>query len=126
MPFAACQAVGSYLACLGNYLESAFAPRGERSSPVQTKHTVFIWVYGFSASFLAVVYISNIILCASLTLRPNSLCVPPPGYASCLPHAHCACGRATLADEAGTPPALPAYVTQCADLLWIACINGIM
>jgi len=42
-------ASGSYLACLGNYLEVTLGNSGRGS--VGTKHTVFIAVYGFAASF---------------------------------------------------------------------------
>ena len=46
-------ASGSYLACLGNYLESRLGgPLGE----IKRKHTIFIGVYGFAVAFLTAVY----------------------------------------------------------------------
>ena len=51
-------AAASYLACLGNYVEMRYGPR---KAVIETKHTVFIAVYGFAALFLPTVYFIDLI-----------------------------------------------------------------
>ena len=83
-------ATGSYLSCLGNYLEAAYGNYGGLADPVEPRHTRFVIVYGSACLFLASVYCYDLI-----------------EY------------------EVGQPPALPGFVTQTADIIWIICVMNI-
>jgi hypothetical protein len=103
---------GSYLACLGNYFEVRYGSNGHT---VRTKHTAFTGVYGFAAAFLVAVYFFDILECAAppclLLARALALNMG----------ARCVRGRY----EAGQPPALPPWMTQSADVLWMGCVMSI-
>ena len=86
-------AAGSYLACLGNYLESRYGPFAKAGS-VERRHTVFIVVYGFAALHLPTVYFYDLIIYYS------------------------------RGDMRGGP-ALPPWVTQSADFIWMGCVMSI-
>jgi hypothetical protein len=78
-------ALSSYLASLGNYLDSSCG--GHKPTAVRPEHTIFIFVYGCANVFLFAAYVYDLVV-----------------Y------------------EPGQPPALPPWVTQSSDVLWMLCV----
>jgi len=77
-------AAGSYLTCLGNFLEVRFS---SRAHVIERQHKIFIGCYTFAVVFLPFCYATNLAL-----------------Y------------------KEGQPPALPPWVTQASDVVWLGCV----
>merc|ERR1712217_606635 len=96
-----CYAVGSYGACLGNYLEIRLGPL---SSNVQVKHTAFMVTYTLGAIFLPCCYLIDL-----ATYKPSKAPTVPPWLTQSSDIVWMLC---VMAITSGTPKDRPLRITM--------------